>query len=217
MPLYSHAPYDEDLRKQALSSDVQHSRLIYLDLEEELENFCRFVPPVADHLSVYSTKLWGLLLRASAEIDSQLHSLVEELDKKRVKTRIDDYRARENIFELSKFKLISRFDGQPVVPFESFASNKSPDWWHDYNAVKHRRLESLRNATLGNTILAVGGLYVVLYRQWGEYLLPRVVTLVNGQHVAQSPSKILFDRCVSMDVGVQLNFSFKLTSLQPTV
>ena len=191
MPLYSHAAYDDNLRKLALAPEVQHSRLIYLDLEEELENFCRFVPPVANHLNVYSTKLWGLLLRASAEIDSQLHSLIAELDGTSKDTNITHYRLWESDFQLSKFKLVTRFDGKEVIPFASFAINPStsPAWWRDYNAVKHRRLESLQSATLENTIQAVGGLYAVLYRQWGEYLLPRHLTFVNGHQVAQSPSQ----------------------------
>ena len=189
MPLYSHTAYDDEQRLRALAPEVQHSRLIYLDLEDELDSFCRFVPPVTEHLNVYSTKLWSLLLRASAEIDSQLHSLDEELGGGSGNKTIADYSARESTFELSKFKLITRFSGAQVSPFESFASDKSPAWWRDYNAVKHRRLESLHSATLGNAIHAVGGLYVVLYRQWGEYLLPRALSLVNGQHVAQSPSK----------------------------
>jgi hypothetical protein len=189
MPLYTPGSYDTAQAQRVKTPEVQHSRLIYLDALEELDNFCRFVPPVAAHLDVYSTKLWSLLLRTSAEVSSQLHALIEELEGPHGDTNIAMYRAREHTYQLAKFKLVTRFDGRELIPFEAFAVNQSPPWWRDYNAIKHRRLSSLESATLNNAIHAVGGLFVVLYRQWGEYLLPRTLTMVEGQRVLRPPSE----------------------------
>lgn len=188
MTLYEHGPHDSKRRKRVLELDVQCSLMIYRDLEDELDGFCRAVPPVKAHLGVYSTKLWGIILRACAEIDSQLHALVEEVDGKSLDTNIRSYIDREATFQLAEFSLHTRFEPAPFAPFHSFQSTVSPVWWKDYNAVKHRRLDSLESATLENAINAVGALYIVLLRQHGEYLLPRRLTLVCGENVAEAPS-----------------------------
>lgn len=188
MPLYTHGPYDNEKRRLVLAPEVQHSLLIYRDIEDEIDHFCRAVPPVKEHFGVYSTKLWGIILRACAEIDSQLHALVEEIEGKSVNTNIANYISCEPSFQLAAFSLLTKFEPDTFTPFQSFSASASPTWWKDYNAVKHRRLDSLKNATLENAINAVGGLYIVLLRQHGEYLIPRRLTLVNGQQVAESPS-----------------------------
>lgn len=190
MPLYKHGPYDDAMRQRVLQSDVQHSKLIYRDLEDELDHFCRYVPAVRSHFGVYSTKLWGVILRACAEIDSQLHALIEEQEGKSRETNVRDYIASEGTFQLASFQLQTKFESHPVQPFSSFATGTSPTWWKDYNSVKHRRLESLESATLENAFSSVGGLYVVLLRQWGEYLFPRQMTLTSGQQIAEVPSKL---------------------------
>lgn len=190
MPLYQHGPYDEAMRRRVTQADVQHSRLIYLDLEDKLDHFCRYVPAIKSHLGVYSTKLWGVILRSCAEIDSQLHALIEEQEGKSRDTNIFDYIASEASFQLSSFQLQTRFESHPIQPFASFATGASPSWWKDYNSVKHRRLESLESATLENALSAVGGLYVVLLRQWGEYIMPRQMTLVCAQQIAESPPRL---------------------------
>lgn len=190
MPLYKNGPFDEAMRRRVLEPDTQHTKLVYRDIEDELTKFCRYVPPVKAHFGVYSTKLWGIILRASAEVGSQLHAIVTEQEGKSRQTSITDYIALESTLNLAPCELLTRFDQDPLVPFASFAAAKSPPWWKEYNSVKHRRLESLQSATLENALCAVGGLYVVLLRQWGEYLMPRPMTYVSGHQVAESPSSL---------------------------
>lgn len=190
MPLYRNGPFDEAIRRRVLEPDTQHTKLVYRDIEDELADFCRYVPPVEAHFGVYSTKLWGVILRASAEVGSQLHAIVCEIEGSSRQTSISDYVALEPALKLASCELLTRFEQDPLVPFADFAAGKSPLWWKDYNAVKHRRLESLQSATLGNALCAVGGLYAVLLRQWGEYLIPRPMTYVGGHQVAESPSSL---------------------------
>jgi len=190
MPLYRPGAYDDSIRSKTFTQEVQHAKLIYQDLEDDLQDFCRFVPPVPEHASVYSTRLWGIILRACSEIDSQLSGLVKELGSKALKPNIVLYRRYEVRLELAKFELASRFDKQALRPFEAFAKNKSPGWWLDYNEIKHRRLETLQAATLGSSLQAVAALHVILYRQWGDYMFPKRMLLVAGQQLAETPSEM---------------------------
>jgi hypothetical protein len=198
MPLYEPAPFDESMLARVAEDHVQYSLRVFHDLQDDLEEFCRYLRPEPEHLNVFSTKLWGIILRACAEIDSQLNALLDELNGPAKDERtIRDYIACENNLRLSSFTLSLR-GGPPrlFAPFESFAASPSkvPDWWTDYNSVKHRRLNSLKKATLENAIHAVGGLYVVLYRQWGEYWMPRPMTFVAGQKMAKSSAFFLIER-----------------------
>jgi hypothetical protein len=189
MPIYAHGPYSEKAQDLVKEIKVKYSLMIYRDLEEELDEFCRYVPAVKAHYSVFSTKLWGIILRACSEIDSQLFELVNEISPRKGNRKIVDYYNNENTFELAKFSLLTKFEPNTIVPFHSFSNLKAPSWWLDYNSVKHERLNSLESATLENAINAVGALYIVLLRQYGEYLFLRKLSLVCGQTIAESPSE----------------------------
>ncbi len=198
MPLYTPGPFDDAILTLIAKDDVQYSLRVFRDLQDDLEEFCRYVRPERKHLSVFSTKLWGIILRACSEVDSQLNALLDELygPVKNDRT-IRNYIARENNLRLSAFALSVRGGPRRVfIPFKSFAKSSAtgPEWWTDYNSVKHRRLDNVKKATLANAIQAVGGLFVVLYRQWGEYWIPRPMTLVAGQQMAKSSSFFLIER-----------------------
>lgn len=190
MALYQPGEYDDSIRSSTFTQEVQHTKLIYQALESDLQEFCRFVPPVPEHDSVYSTRLWGIILRACSEIDSQLSGMIKVLGSVAKQPNIALYRRYNDRLELTKFELASRFDKRVLIPFEAFANNKSPSWWVDYNAIKHRRLESLQVATLGNSLQAVAALHVILYRQWGDYMFPRKLLLVAGHQVAETSSEM---------------------------
>lgn len=55
-------------------------------------------------------------------------------------------------------------------PFANFDSSidKSPDWYKDYNDVKHNREENLEKANLENCMNAVAGILILLYSQFGS-------------------------------------------------
>jgi hypothetical protein len=197
MPLYTPGPYDDAMWARVADEEVQYSFRVFNDLVGDLEEFCRYVPPEAEHLRVFSTKLWGIIIRACAEVDSQLNALLDDMPKPVPgKRTIRSYIRHEPDLQLSAFTLVLRTGSISLTPFQAFGTFPAlvPDWWTDYNAIKHRRLESLRRATLGSALHAVGGLFVVLYRQWGEYWVPRPMTLVAGQQMAKSSSFFVLQR-----------------------
>ena len=49
-----------------------------------------------------------------------------------------------------------------TIPWSSFEEEKSPDWWQQYNEVKHTRDEFFHQANLKNTIYSLSGLLVLL-------------------------------------------------------
>ena len=193
MPLYFFGEENNlSAQERVKSPSAQHSKFIYRDLEEELEFFLRMVPPVDAHLNVYSTKLWSLIVRASSEIDSQLHSLVVELDSslKNKRTSFSVFQKYETQLQLRSYGVNLSFNGRRLVPFDEKLRGGKPEWWIGYNEVKHRRLDTLESASLDHALLAVAGLYIVLFRQFGDYLMPPPLTLIGVQMHQQSPSRV---------------------------
>jgi len=58
------------------------------------------------------------------------------------------------------------------VPFKKFKTKEIPNWWTSYNHVKHQWFDCMKEATLGNTIEALAGLFVlnILHKQNQAYL-----------------------------------------------
>ena len=142
---------------------------------------------------MYSLELWSIILRACAEIDSHLHSLLEELGIKRGQTGMYHYRNAEPQLQLSGFALTTIPGRLEIRPFEAFSvvPPVAPRWWQDYNSIKHNRLESIRTASFENAVSAVAGVAAVLYRQWGEYIFPRALYLNTGPgYIAPFPSQL---------------------------
>ncbi len=54
--------------------------------------------------------------------------------------------------------------GLDILPWDNWQNNKTPNWWRDYNLVKHNRDEHYNLANLKNTIASLAGLFLaVLY------------------------------------------------------
>lgn len=185
MPLYKPASTEAEREAQTLAaqqSGPQYSLRVYRALERDLLEFERHVPLEEEHLQVYSLELWSIMVRACAEIDSQLHSILVELGLAGRQTNVTNYRAAESQLQLSGFQFTTIPGRLTVVPFKAFSASPpaTPRWWQDYNSVKHNRLASIKSATFENSISAVAGVAAVLYRQWGDDLFPRALYLGKG-------------------------------------
>jgi hypothetical protein len=79
---------------------------------------------------------------------------------------INDYRniLHSNIKPLHELEiLIPRYD-LSFTPWDSWVSDKNPDWWKLYNKIKHQRDKFYKEANLKNALLSVSGLFcLVLY------------------------------------------------------
>lgn len=185
MPLYKPASTEAEREGQsraAQQSGPQYSLRVYRALERDLLEFERHVPLETEHLRVYSLELWSIMVRACAEIDSQLHSVLVELGLAGRQTNVTHYRGggiAASTQRLSVYNYSGTTYGGPIQSFLCVTSC-DPRWWQDYNSVKHNRLASIKSATFENAISAVAGVAAVLYRQWGDDLFPRALYLGNG-------------------------------------
>lgn len=140
-----------------------------LALEEDLRTLARYVEFAPENLEVFSLECTRLLLAACSEVDTVIKLLAEphinEASKAK-KTHISMGDCRQALFEhhsviSTAMVSIPRY-GLNYMPWANWAKKKQPKWWDAYTLVKHQRAKHYAQATLGNVLDAIAGLFVVL-------------------------------------------------------
>jgi len=204
----------QSLKERAIFGIPPNTRLhwnYFLALERDLESVSRYIEFCADNLNTYSIELAHLLLSAASEVDTLAKCICTLLDPNAKAENINHYRGIIKASEDSETYPFFIKGNQPVVadkhrhrlselrvyvprynleciPWESWATDKNPDWWHSYNKVKHERSRHFNKATLKNALEALSALlamnYVhcrleiakpeVRYQYWGKNVTRRL-------------------------------------------
>jgi hypothetical protein len=137
----------------------------FLALDQDAQVASRYVEFAAANFQTYSIEFARLLLAAASEVDVVAKLLCEQLQPGSSPGKIDDYRVilMKHIPEIADLNVFVPRYGLTLRPWENWASNKSPDWWRSYNAVKHQRDVSFTEATVQNTLNALGALLIVVF------------------------------------------------------
>ena len=152
----------------------------YLILESQFVNTFKYIEPGSIHGSkninkfTFSKIYNQLLLSVGSEVDI----LLKELCKINGDYTADEMsKYRENLKDYENFsnegcKFI--YDNEIIYPWTNFNEDKSPDWWIDYNSLKHDRLkdENFKLGNYNNVTQALAGLFIicrVLYREYFKY------------------------------------------------
>lgn len=146
-----------------------------LALEHDLEQLSRYIEFVEPNYSVYSIELAHLLFAASSEVDVVAKLLCEWFNPNERHENINDYRSRL-LIEFPEFPqsevFVPRY-GLSLKPWSNWAENRNPDWWKSYNNVKHRRNEHFHEATLKNSLNALGALLILTVHYYSLLLADR--------------------------------------------
>ncbi len=138
----------------------------FLVLESDLERLSRYIEFTEDNYKTYSQEMAHLLLAAGSEVDVVLKGLCKKNNSRFKGEEIDKYREFLNPKYPKLCNLNVRLPryGLDILPWDNWQNNKTPNWWRDYNKVKHKRDEHYNLANLKNTIASLAGLFLaVLY------------------------------------------------------
>lgn len=149
----------------------------YLILENRFINTFQYVEPrpINDmkNINTYTfSKVYNQLLLS---IGSEIDILLKELCKKSGSTKVkdmDDYKVAlkdYKNFPNEGCKYI--YDDDVIYPFKSFNEEEAPQWWKDYNHLKHERLKD-KYFALGNYInvtQSLAALFIICRRLYSEY------------------------------------------------
>jgi hypothetical protein len=155
----------------------------FLALEADFAATSRYVEISTQNFATYSIEYAKLLLAVGSEIDVLCKVICETIDSAAKRNNIDDY--RDCITAHCKIAAeevsIGRY-GLKFKPWDAWSRGVNPDWWKDYNGVKHYRHLKFDRANLENVANAICGLFVaVIYCHAAEKstdsLIPRAVLL----------------------------------------
>ncbi len=146
----------------------------FLALEEDFIELSRFIEFNTNNFKTYSIELAHLLLTSSSEIDVLLKQICSLIAPNTKVKNIYDYRValksnlQTHIFDsfITEKIYIPRYNLE-FTPWASWKNDDSPDWWHSYNNVKHKRDISFKEANLENVINSISALLIVeVYYYW---------------------------------------------------
>ena len=136
----------------------------FLSLESSLNETTRYVELAEENYSVFSIEYARILLSTAAEVDVVCKLLCDKIAPSPKTGNIDDYR-KLILATYPKFPNIKiqvpRLE-LDILPWEAWNNSNNPDWWRNYNKVKHERGKFFKEANLQNSLYALCGLFAVL-------------------------------------------------------
>jgi hypothetical protein len=145
----------------------------FLALEKTLEEISRYIEFTEGNFPTYSIELARLLLAAGSEFDVIAKQLCKLINPKSTAGNIIEYyKEITPRFEkmTNEVVYVPRYDLN-FQPLMNWKENSSPNWWRSYNNVKHERNNCYSEASLQNTLNALGALYVLLFYYYAENFL----------------------------------------------
>ncbi|MBW8017675.1 MAG: hypothetical protein FVQ82_15980 [Planctomycetes bacterium] len=152
----------------------------------DLRRCFEYVNPDDRNLEVYSHRFFELQLRACTEFESIAKSLLYDLSLSRKKQpNIKDFSNLSIPLDLQNCSLSLQL-WLPVPkllkPFDGWVSSDSTlSWYQAYNKVKHNRVEHFASASLGNTIMAGAGVFILLAQGYKSDILEKTSSTSYGR------------------------------------
>jgi hypothetical protein len=149
-----------------------HKQAILLCLSDLFKAF-EYVEAHSDNLNVFSHRFYELLLRGCTEFESLAKTiLAAKAIPTSKKTDISDYFKLTEHFPLKEcFMWVGRWNPGPVeaFPFKDWNDPKiGPNWYSDYNSVKHSRLSKFHLANLHNALDSIAANVVLMSVAYGD-------------------------------------------------
>lgn len=165
---YSSTAY---IRDPQYANAPSHYVRAYSLIQNDLQKLFEYVEPSTESLKTYSYRIHELLMRTCIEVEANFKAILIENTFTPERGRFDMgvYKKVNQSHRLSDYEvLLPVWNGEPRIwkPFEAWGEGKSLEWYQSYNASKHNRQESFREANLEVLINAVAGLLILLSSQF---------------------------------------------------
>ncbi|MDA2921785.1 hypothetical protein MYX07_00785 [Patescibacteria group bacterium AH-259-L07] len=140
------------------------------NIEDAVLDFLRVIPYSKENTKVWSPKLIPIILDCGSLIDSIFRNSAPVSwkfggkIKKRKDLNINDFRRlyaqKYNLIKLKTFLYVS--PAEIITPLCDWGLHKNPQWWNDYNKIKHDRIANTKLATMGTTIEIICALFEII-------------------------------------------------------
>lgn len=136
----------------------------FISLEASLNETTRYVELSEDNYPAFSIEYARILLSTAAEVDVVCKLLCDQIAPTAKPGNIDEYRSIIlNCYpKFTSIKIqVPRLE-RDITPWDAWSNGTNPDWWRNYNKVKHDRGTFFAQANLKNSLYALCGLFAVL-------------------------------------------------------
>jgi len=146
----------------------------FIFIDKDLFNTNRYIQHSEKNLMAYSSEFARIILVACAEIDTICRLLCKEIDNtcdfSDDSTRSGDIRQYSGII-LSRYPKLTTTEVELTTlqikkkswkGWENKPTYQSPQWWKDYQMIKHYRHLNFEKANLENALLSVSSLFILL-------------------------------------------------------
>ena len=134
----------------------------YFETERDFVELSRIIP-LGNNPETYSPKLYNILQSSCGQVESMMRIICDKFNISHTKKpdfpELYKLLNQNHILELQTIDLIKRKTA--YRPFVLEAGKESPNWWSSYNGTKHGLPQGLKSGNIGNTILALCGLYAL--------------------------------------------------------
>lgn len=143
----------------------------YQMLENDLKTLLEYIEPNDDNCKAYSHRTYELLLRAATEFETNCKRiLVANNYPNSGNPDITDYYKINQPTKLSDYEV--RFEAWSpkeliLKPFAEWSRIHTLCWYQSYNNAKHDRNKNFKEASLENLFLAITGVFVIIFAQFG--------------------------------------------------
>lgn len=141
----------------------------YIDLEERLLNFIKFIPYNDQNKKVELPLLASIVVEAGSLIDTIFREEFDKTTKNKDQLNISDFaKYYEKEFSFSKKKsILYVYPPSYLNPFTNWINistgkYQSLRWWKSYNELKHNRIQNSELSTLETALNAVCGFHQVI-------------------------------------------------------
>ncbi len=136
----------------------------FISLESSLNETTRYVELSEANFPTFSIEYARILLSTAAEVDVVCKLLCERIAPAKKVGNMDEYRDVILICytNFPSIKIQVPLLEKDIIPWDTWSNGNNPDWWRNYNKVKHDRGSFFAEANLKNSLYALGGLFAVL-------------------------------------------------------
>lgn len=209
-PDRSSIPYTED--KRYCNDRIQLIRMYRLLQMQVIDTF-QYVEPVNDNESTYSMRYHQLYGNLCAEIETNFRGILKannynvgdedgwnikkDFFKVNRALKLNDYEIQSSLYEISNMDISTK----KKYGVWNLSTYTPLDWYKEHNSVKHYRSGEFSKANLKNVVTALGGLYILLYAQFG-YLVDTISDENTLMCTTESGDEIVIS---SNDMGFKLH------------
>lgn len=185
--------------------DISKHWKYFISLEKDLIKLEDYIEINRRNFATNSIELSKILQLSCGEIDSVCRILCKEInpstdfyDESIYSGNISQYKktilSQYPLFTKTKIEIPSL--KEKILPFEEWEFKDSPNWWKDYNRVKHYRHSEFEKANLHNVLYSMASLFIlILY-------LNRITGVEDTYYMNLLPSNQFFECEYTVDTVV---------------